>query len=309
MLRPARLDLNELVENLHGMLLRLLGAHVELTTSPAANLGQVYADAGQLEQVIVNLAVNARDAMPAGGKLTIETANVELEASAGPPPVTAGPYVLLAVTDTGTGIDAETKAHIFEPFFTTKTVGKGTGLGLATVHGIVQQSGGVVSVYSEPGRGTTFKIYLPRVENAPAEAQPSPPSAAPAVGSETVLLVEDDARVRELAQRVLEARGYQVLVANDGAEGGRVAAGYAGAIHILVTDVVMPAAGGPELARLLRPRRPAMRVLFLSGYADSAFARSGELTRDAAFLQKPFTPERLAQKVREVLDGPAPGSA
>jgi signal transduction histidine kinase/ActR/RegA family two-component response regulator len=300
-LQPVAIDLNHLVEKLHGMLRRLLGAHVELTTSPAPELGRVRADAGQIEQVIVNLAVNARDAMPGGGKLTIETRNVELDLDSGLG-VPAGPYVQLAVSDTGSGIDARIRAHIFEPFYTTKSVGKGTGLGLATVHGIVQQSGGAISVYSEPGRGSTFKIYLPRVADEPLVTPTSVARLAASTGSETVLLVEDDAPVRDLSRRALESRGYRVLVASDGAEGLRVAQAHAGAIDLLVSDVVMPVAGGPELAGNLRPLRPGLRVLFLSGYADTAFARSGELTREAAFLQKPFTPERLAQKVREVLD-------
>src|SRR2546422_995762 len=271
-LEPRALDLNALVGNLEKMLHRLIGEDIELRTKPAALLGAVRADPGQLEQAIVNLVVNARDAMPKGGRLTIETADVELDRSyvAAHVPTQPGPYVLLAISDTGVGMDGATKARLFEPFFTTKEPGRGTGLGLATVYGIVKQSGGYIWAYSELGHGTTFKIYLPRVaETAQApESTPSPPT--PVGGSETVLVVEDQDEVRRLTKRVLEARGYTVLAARNGAEALEIVGRHATQIHLMITDVVMPGMNGRELAQLACARRSDLKVLYVSGYTGEA---------------------------------------
>jgi len=303
-LAPKVLDMNTVVSQMDKMLRRLIVEDVELVTQLAGDLGPVSADPGQLEQVLLNLAVNARDAMPRGGRLTIETANVFLteEYSERHHRLPPGQYVLLAVSDTGVGMDEATQKHLFEPFFTTKEVGKGTGLGLATVYGIVKQSGGYIWVYSEPGHGTTVKVYLPRVSGA---AEPLPVAAAtPELrrGSETVLLVEDAPPVRSLARKSLESYGYTVLEAADGPAALELSAGHARGIDILVTDVVMPGMSGRELAERLAPARPAMRVLYTSGYTDDAMVRQGVLRAGVAFLQKPFIPETLARKVREVLD-------
>ena len=298
------LDLNALVGNLEQLLRRLIGEHIQLQTTLATDLGPVRADPGQLEQAIVNLVVNARDAMPHGGRLTVETANAEFDrryveshAPTGP-----GRYVLLAVSDTGVGMDATTQARLFEPFFTTKEPGKGTGLGLATVYGIVKQSGGYIWAYSELGRGTTFKIYLPRVAEAPALPESALGSAAAAGGSETVLLVEDQEEVRTLARRVLEARGYTVLTAGSGEEALTIAARHPRRIHLLLTDVVMPGMNGRELALRMAEARDDLKVLFVSGYTGEAIHHHGLLEPGVEFLQKPFTPLVLARKVREVLD-------
>jgi len=306
-LAPQVLDLNEVVANMDKMLRRVIGEDIDLRTAPSRDLGAVRADRGQLEQVVMNLAVNARDAMPKGGKLTIETANMELdEAYAREHPVVKpGSYVMLAVSDTGVGMDAETRARIFEPFFTTKPKGKGTGLGLATVYGIVKQSGGYIWAYSEPGRGTSFKIYLPRVEDVAVPARSTPATTPSLRGSETILLVEDQEEVRRLVRRVLEARGYTVLVAASGAEALQVAATHAGPIQLLVTDVIMPAMSGREVGLLVAAARPEAKVLYLSGYADESIVHHGVLEPGIAFLQKPFTAQGLARKVREVLDTPA----
>jgi PAS domain S-box-containing protein len=317
-LAPKVLDVNAVVVNMDKMLRRLIGEHIALATvlDPAA--GTVNADPGQLEQVLLNLAVNARDAMPDGGQLTIETARVTLGSEYAEqhhrlPP---GDYVRLAVSDTGVGMDEATRAHLFEPFFTTKEVGKGTGLGLATVYGIVKQSGGYVWVYSEPGHGTTVKVYLPRVGDAGGEGAAAagavPVTAAPEVrepyrGHETILLVEDAGPVRTLARRSLEGYGYTVLEAPDGRRALELAERYGAAIDLLVTDVVMPGLSGRELAERLARTRPDLRVLYTSGYTDDAMVRQGVLTAGVAFLQKPFVPETLARKVREVLDGEAAG--
>ena len=302
-LTPQVIDLNFVVTNLHNMLRRLIGEDIELVSAPGAQLGRVKVDPGQIEQVILNLVVNARDAMPQGGKITIETANVTLDADyAGAHfPIKAGPYVMLAVSDTGCGMAPEIQAHIFEPFFTTKEQGKGTGLGLAMVYGIVKQSGGYIWVYSEVGQGTTLKIHLPRVEEKlePAEA---PRRAVGRKGTETILLVEDEASVRSLVCGVLEQGGYKVLLARNGEDALIVSDQHKGPIHLLLTDVVMPEMGGPALAEHLRPFHRAMKVLYMSGYTDDAIVHHGVLGSSAAFLQKPFTPDVLAQKVREVLD-------
>jgi len=304
-LAPKVLDLNAVVANMDRMLRRLLGEDVELATTLDPAAGAVNADPGQLEQVLLNLAVNARDAMPGGGRLSIGTTRVTLheEHVERRHRMAAGDYVCLAVADTGVGMDETTQAHLFEPFFTTKEVGKGTGLGLATVYGIVKQSGGYIWVYSEAGHGTTVKIYLPRVPGV-AEA-PVPASEPKPVrgGDETVLLVEDATPVRTLARRSLEARGYRVLDAADGPSALELSARHGGGIDILVTDVVMPGMSGRELAERLAPERPSMKVLYTSGYTDDTMVRQGVLTAGVAFLQKPFVPDSLARKVREVLDG------
>ena len=301
---PTVLNPNEVVGAMDKMLRRLLREDVELRTLLAPDLGAAKVDPSQLEQVVLNLAVNARDAMPNGGKLTIETQNVELDQEYvhGHLSALAGPYVMLAVSDTGVGMDAGTQARIFEPFFTTKEKGRGTGLGLATVYGIVKQSGGWIWVYSEPGHGTTFKVYFPRVAEvaAPAAASPAPPASVR--GSETVLLVEDDEMIRSLVLKMLKANGYTVLVAARGDEVERVAGQHEGPIHLLMTDVVLPGLNGPEVARRLAATRAGIRVLYLSGYTNEAIARHGVLEPGVAFLQKPFTSVMLGRKVREVLD-------
>ena len=303
-LEPKVLDLNAVVAGVEKMLRRLIGEDIEVVTALASELGQVKVDPSQIEQIILNLAVNARDAMPQGGALTIETANVELaEAYARQhTSVQPGSYVLLAISDTGCGMDAGTQARIFEPFFTTKEKGKGTGLGLATVYGIVKQSGGYIWVYSEPGHGTTFKIYLPRVAEATPVQEVGQAFSPPPAGSETILLVEDEDGVRKLGREFLESTGYTVLEAQNGAEAIQVANRHMGLIHLMVTDVVMPQMSGRELAHRLAPVRPEMKVLYMSGYTDNAVVRRGILDRGTAFLQKPFPLSGLARKVREVLE-------
>jgi len=304
---PTALNPNEVVANMDKLLRRLLGEDVELRTRLTPDLVTVKADPSQLEQVVLNLAVNARDAMPNGGKLTIETQNVELDAAYVRGHISAQPgsYAMIAVSDTGVGMDAATQARIFEPFFTTKEIGKGTGLGLATVYGIVKQSGGWIWVYSEPGQGTTFKIYLPCVTEAvpPAAVTPAPPASVR--GSETILLVEDDEMIRNLVPKVLKANGYRVLVAANGRDAERMAGQHEGPIHLLMTDVVMPGMNGREVAERLAAARAGLRVLYLSGYTDDAIVHHGVLEPGVAFLQKPFTPAVLGRKVREVLDSPA----
>jgi two-component system, cell cycle sensor histidine kinase and response regulator CckA len=301
-LTPTVLDLNDLVNNVTKLLRRLIGEDVELGTALAPDLAAVRADPGQIEQVLVNLAVNARDAMPKGGRLTIETANTEVANAASQHEVPPGRYVRLQVTDTGVGMDAETRGRLFEPFFTTKPRGKGTGLGLPMVYGIVRQSGGHVTVASAPGAGTTFEIYLPRVDEPVEPTRTAGPVAAPARGHETVLLAEDEQLVRLLALKVLEQAGYRVLVAAGGAEALRIAERHDGPIHLLLTDMVMPEMSGRELMHQLTELRPGVRVLYMSGYSDEAIAGHGVLDPDTAFMQKPFTPAALTGKVREVLD-------
>ncbi|PYP00978.1 MAG: hybrid sensor histidine kinase/response regulator [Gemmatimonadetes bacterium] len=304
-LQPSVIDVRTLVGDLEKMLGRLLGEDVELSTRLAPDTGRVKADPGQLEQVLMNLAVNARDAMPQGGKLTLETSNVDLSEgyAADHYPARPGPYVMIAVTDSGTGMSEETQAHMFEPFFTTKEKGKGTGLGLATVYGIIKQSGGFIWVYSELGHGTTFKLYLPRVdESADLSRGPAPARSPAARGSETVLLAEDEAPVRAVARQVLERHGYTVLEAPTAEAALDIAARYSGTIHLLLTDVIMPGLSGRELATRLADLRPEARVIFMSGYTDDAVTRHGVLEPGLAYLQKPFTPDTLGRKVREVLD-------
>ncbi len=301
-LQPEILDLNAVVSDMDKMLRRLIGEDVEFTTLLDPHLGSVRADPGQIEQVIMNLAVNARDAMPDGGRLTLETRNADLDAdyAATRPPTRTGSYVALVVTDTGSGMDAATQARIFEPFFTTKEAGKGTGLGLATVYGIVKQSEGYIWLYSEVGVGTTFKIYLPRIDERAAVARRQEPGPL-FRGSETALLVEDEASLRELLREVLEANGYSVLVARDGAEALKIAQAHTGTIHIMVTDVIMPGMSGPKIVDLVAPTRPEMKVLFLSGYSDESATRHALVGPGRAFLSKPFGPEVLLRKVRESL--------
>jgi CheY-like chemotaxis protein len=303
-LAPRAVDLNAVLADTEQLLRRILGEDVRLTAVRAPGLGAVRADPGHLEQVIMNLAVNARDAMPTGGQLTIETRNVELDASFARThlKVRPGPYVLLAVSDTGHGMTDEVKARIFEPFFTTKEPGKGTGLGLATVFGIVQQSGGVVDVYSEVGVGTTFKIYLPCVGEAPTVPPPPSGSKVPPRGTETVLLVEDEDVVRALSHHILTGCGYTVLEAMDGNRALRLAGEHSGPIDLLITDVVLPDLGGRALAERVRERYPALKVLFVSGYTEDAIVRHGVLSEQVEFLQKPFSPLALSARVREVLD-------
>ncbi|MBI4480782.1 MAG: PAS domain S-box protein [Acidobacteria bacterium] len=298
------LDLNRLITDMEQLLKRLIGEDIETVTILEPDLGRVKADAGQIEQVIMNLVVNSKDAMPQGGKLTLQTANIELDEDyarrhAGVEP---GPYVMLAVSDTGVGMDPEVQARIFEPFFTTKPPGKGTGLGLSTVYGIIKQSRGDIWVYSEPGRGTTFKIYMPRVQEVPEPlGLPSRPPE-PLVGSETILLVEDEASLRELAREFLETNGYRLLEAKDGLEAVEIAEHYEGCIHLLLTDVVMPGLSGRQLVERLEPLHPHMKVIYMSGYTDDAVVNHGGLTPGTIFIEKPFMRDTLLRKVREALE-------
>jgi two-component system cell cycle sensor histidine kinase/response regulator CckA len=299
------IDVNAIVADMERLLRPLIGEDVELTTSLAPNIGCTRADAGQLEQVIMNLVVNAKDAISGGGKICIRTASVTLDDSYRPENtfIKQGPYVMISVSDNGHGMDRETQARIFEPFFTTKEKGKGTGLGLSTVYGIIKQSGGYVFVQSELGRGTVFTIYFPRVDE-PSEAHGATPvSLSAAGGSETILLVEDEDSVRQLVRETLESRGYRVLEAENGNAGLAVAASHPDAIHLVITDVVMPGLSGHELVEQLRPVRPDIKVLYLSGYAQDAFP-AGSSEAQKTFLQKPFTLQSLARKVREVLGAP-----
>ena len=306
-MEPKVLDVNQIVADTDRMLRRIIGEDIDLVVVSEPNLWNVRTDPGQMEQVIMNLAVNARDAMPGGGKLTIETANVELgEASAAQHvSMKSGPYVMLAVSDNGVGLTPETQARVFEPFFTTKEKGKGTGLGLATVYGIIKQSGGYIWVYSEVGKGTTFKIYLPRVAE-PLEAKERPSGVwnaiVPPKGTETVLLVEDEESVRKLARKCLEEQGYAVLEAANGSQALEICDRYDKTIHLLVTDVIMPGLDGLQLARRVTTLRPEIRVLYVSGYTENTIVHRGVLDPGIAFLQKPFRPLDLAVKVREALD-------
>ena len=311
-LQPRVVDLNEVVVGMEKLLRRLIGEDIDLDVRVSHLLPKVRVDPGQIEQVVMNLCVNARDAMPTGGKLTIETGEVQLDASftAEYVGIAPGPHVMLAVSDTGCGMDAVTQARIFEPFFTTKEPGKGTGLGLSTVLGIVQQSGGTVSVASRPGWGTSFKVYLPVAQAAKSTALT--PRAAVETGTETILVVEDDDAVRVLVRSILRRGGYHVLEASSGGEAKQICEQTVEPIHLLLTDVVMPRMSGRELAEGLQALRPNMRVAYMSGYTDDAFVLRGIVDSEVAFLQKPITPERLLHKVREVLDGPPvvdPGGA
>jgi signal transduction histidine kinase/CheY-like chemotaxis protein len=303
-LQPRALDLNIVVEDIAPMLRRLIGEDIELVVRLRPQAGHVMADQSQVEQVIVNLVVNARDAMPRGGQLTIETASIDLDpAYVGRHPGTrTGAHVMLAVSDTGVGMDAETQARIFEPFFTTKEPGKGSGLGLAMVYGIVKQSGGTVFVYSEPEQGTVFKVYLRRVEVVAEPQWQAPAQAPPPRGSETILLVEDQREVRELARDILEKHGYTVLEAGDAEEAWTIFDGYREAVDLLLTDVVMPGRSGRELADRLTAARPDLRVLYMSGYTDQAIVHRGVLDEGIAYLEKPFTAPTLTRAVRAVID-------
>ena len=303
-LQPKILDLNKIVLNLDSLLRRLMDERIEMVTRVKEDLGKVKADPAQVEQVIMNLVVNARDAMPEGGRLVVETCNTDLDANYALDhvPVKPGKYVMLAVSDTGVGMDRQTVAHIFEPFFTTKESGRGTGLGLSTVYGIVKQSGGYIWVYSEPGKGSTFKIYLPRldeVSEGPSTAQAAPRAQR---GTETILIVEDEEAVRELIQTVLTEKGFDVIPSLDPQHAEKIAAEFGGEIHLLLTDMVMPGMSGRELAERISAKRRDIRVLFMSGYTDNVITSGGMLQEGLAFLQKPFSPGALVQKVREVLN-------
>jgi PAS domain S-box-containing protein len=302
--QPEVIDLNVLVTNLDSMLHRIIGEDIALNTACSPELGRVRADPGQVEQVLLNLVVNARDAMPAGGKLTLETANVTLgdDYAATHPLVSPGEYVMVSVSDNGVGMDAETLEQIFEPFFTTKGPGKGTGLGLATCYGIVKQNGGSISVYSEVGKGTIFKIYLPRVWEA-ATSRERPAAAIAVGGNETVLVVEDNDMVRRLAVRVLAGKGYQVLEAGDGAEALRVYGAHQGSIALVMTDVVLPGMSGKELVDRLKEEHADLKVIYTSGYTENTIVHQGVLEPGVHFLPKPYLPSTLIEKMRAVLDG------
>jgi PAS domain S-box-containing protein len=306
-LQPRILDPVQVVEGIAPLLRRLLGEHIELVTYAAADVGRVKVDPSQFEQVIVNLAVNARDAMPGGGKVAIEAANAELDAAytATHPEAKPGSYVVLSVSDTGAGIDEATKARVFEPFFTTKEPGKGTGMGLATVYGIVKQSGGSIYLYSEPGHGTSFKIYLPRMDEAIEPEIVTVPMGAAPTGSEVILLVEDEAAVRGFGSRILTELGYTVLEAANGTEALALAAAHAGAIDLLVTDVVMPGMQGHELAVQLAAHRSDLRILYVSGFTENSVVHHGVVGDGIDFLPKPFTGDALGRAVRWVLAKPA----
>jgi len=303
-LEPRVVDLNRLISQMDKMIRRLVGEDIDVTSHPMPGLGWVKVDPGQIEQVVMNLVVNARDAMPDGGKISIETANVDIDETyvADHPEATPGPHVMLAVSDTGEGMDKLTQARIFEPFFTTKERGKGTGLGLSTVFGIVRQSGGTIYVYSEVGRGTSFKVYLPRTAET-VETVAAAPKVAYARGTETILLVEDDQQVRVLVRGALKRLGYTVIEAPSPGEAIIRCEQHTGKLHLLLTDVVMPGMNGRRLAERLVGIRPGLKVLYMSGYTGNVIVHHGVLDAGVAFLPKPITPEALARKVREILDG------
>ena len=310
MVQPVALDLSDVVKDLHQMLRRLIDANIEMTLVPGKQIGRVHADSGYVGQVLMNLVVNARDAMPYGGKITIAITNVSVDENYADTQMEAfpGDYVMLSVSDTGTGMTDEVKARLFEPLFTTKPLGKGTGLGLVTCRNIIHQSGGHISVYSESGKGTTFKIYLPR-RDGPLDtpAQPTSSEVLPR-GTEMLLVVEDDPTLRQLACAILEAQGYKVLEANNGEEGVRVVRDFKGPpIRLVITDIIMPLMGGKAMAELLKMTNPDIEILFTSGYPDNEITRYGMLDAGVKFLAKPYTPATLARKVREVLDrSPSP---
>ena len=309
-IEPRVLTLNDILDDVSSLLRPLLGEHIELAIMPGNDLWRIRVDPGQLEQVIVNLAVNAADAMPQGGRLLIETENITLDEGYAyvHPDLQPGEYVLLAVSDTGEGMDEALQKRVFDPFFTTKAKGKGTGLGLSTCHGIIKQSGGHIWLYSEPGRGTTFRIYLPRVQAA-ATRPPTPPEVMDMHGVETVLLVEDEAIVREMAVQALRSQGYTVIAAENGDKALEYISGHSGEINLLLTDVVMPHMGGRQLAERLEEIEPGVHVLYTSGYTDNFIAQHGVLAEGTAFLQKPYTPTTLVRKVRQTLNRAATSSA
>jgi two-component system, cell cycle sensor histidine kinase and response regulator CckA len=302
-LQPKVLDLNRLTTSLTSMLRRVIGEDIDLRLDLRKDLGQVSADPGQIEQVLMNLVVNARDAMPHGGTMTVETANVQIDETfkGRHMSVKPGAYTMLAVSDTGTGMDETTQARLFEPFFTTKGSGRGTGLGLSTVFGIVKQSGGGVEVYSVPSKGTSIKVYLPRIDQ-PLTADPVESRGPEACGTETILLVEDDEMVRTLVRETLARGGYKVLDAPDPVEAKKISDAFRGRIHLLITDVVLPKVSGREFAAQVTRKRPDIKIMYMSGYTDSAVVNSGILQKEVAFLQKPFTPGSLSDKVRDVLE-------
>jgi two-component system cell cycle sensor histidine kinase/response regulator CckA len=305
-LQTKVLDLSQVVLDMEKLLRRLLGEDIELALQTARQPALVDMGPGQVEQIIMNLAVNARDAIPHGGRLLIETEGIELsaQAAASRPGLTPGPYVVLSVADNGIGMDASTRDHIFEPFFTTKEIGKGTGLGLSTVYGIVKQSKGHISLHSELGQGSTFKIYLPRTDR-PTESMPVTSTAQTTLrGSETILVVEDDEQVRSVTCAILRRHGYDVLNAQNGGEAFLICEQHSGNIHLLLTDAIMPRMSGRELAERLRAMRPDLRILFLSGYTEHSVPHRGMLDTGASFLRKPSVPEALLRKVRAVLDAP-----
>ncbi len=308
--QPKVLDLNRLVNRMNKMLRRLIREDIDLRLALAPDLGRIKADPGQLEQVIMNLAVNARDAMPGGGRLTIETVNLEVRENAAdlPADLPCGSYIVLSVSDTGTGMTPEIRSRIFEPFFTTKPKGKGTGLGLSTVYGIVKQSGGGISVETEIGRGTTFRIYVPRTSHPSKQAR-TEAVRLPRKGTETILLVEDEPEVRKLAREMLMRQGYTVLEACDGPEALETWARHPHSIDLALTDVIMPQMSGFQLAERLIAARPALRVLYMTGYSDDVIAGYGVVKKEAELLRKPFTSEALARKVRQALDDPQPSGA
>ncbi len=308
-LQPVVLDPDDTIAGMEPMLRRLIGENVDLRIRLGASAGHLRADPAQLEQIVLNLAVNARDAMPNGGRLTIETGRAVFDAAytAEHFAVNPGDYVMVAVSDTGVGMDRATRAHVFEPFFTTKEHGKGTGLGLATIYGIVRQSGGHIWLYSEPGQGTTFKVYFPLVRDDLSEPEVVRPDVEG--GTETILLVEDEAGVRDLAQAILTRKGYTVLAAADPREALAIVDSHQGPIDVLVSDVVMPVLSGPELARRVLLVRPEIKTLFLSGYTEELINSEGRLSGMDAFLSKPFTAEDLARKVGEITSGAPMGES
>jgi PAS domain S-box-containing protein len=306
-IKPKILDINEVINETEKMLKRMIREDIEFLTALEPELWKVYTDPGQIDQVVMNLVVNAKDAMPRGGRLTIETANVELDETYFQSRDTEskpGPYVMLAVTDNGTGMDKETLSRIFDPFFTTKEVGSGTGLGLSTVYGIVKQNKGYVWVYSEPGKGTTFKIYFPRVaKDVVIAGKEQEEFAGEISGSETVLIVEDDDALRNITKKMLQKYGYNILEAENGEKALNIGETHEGPIHLLLTDVVMPVMSGSDLSEKLQSIRPETRVIYMSGYTDNAIVHHGILKQKINFIEKPFSPESLSKKVRQVLDG------
>lgn len=311
MLQPRVLDLKEILERTRATLERLIGEDIKLKVSVDDSLGHIQADPGQIEQVLLNLAVNARDAMPKGGRLTITASNIELDDSdkRKHPPIVPGKYVGLTVEDSGCGMDSQTQLRIFDPFFTTKELGRGTGLGLATVYGIVKQTGGYIWVYSELGHGTAFKIYLPHVERDPHPVEQKMTDSPLVKGSETILFAEDSESLREMGIEYLQSLGYAVLAAASGKEALQRAKDFEGTIHLLLTDVVMPELSGPELAEQIASVRPGIKVIFTSGYASETLAHRGSLDPTVAFIQKPYRPKALARRIREALDASATETA